>query len=77
MVKSLIKWPGGKSREIAQIESLIPSYDRYIEPFFGGGAVFFNQKPNHSYINDISTNLANFYRLVKDNDIRFKNYLTL
>ena len=49
----LIKWPGGKSREITQIEDLIPRYDRYIEPFFGGGAVFFNQKPNHSYINDI------------------------
>ena len=77
MVKSLIKWPGGKSREIAQIEDLIPSYDRYIEPFFGGGAVFFNQKPNHSYINDISTNLVSFYKLVKDNDISFKNYLNL
>lgn len=75
MIKSLIKWPGGKSREIKQIESLIPYYNRYIEPFFGGGAVFFNQKPNCSYINDISTNLTDFYTLIKNNDINFRNYL--
>ena len=34
----IIKWPGGKSREIDKIQPLIPEYDRYVEPFFGGGA---------------------------------------
>ena len=36
-IKTLIKWPGGKAHEIKYIENLIPEYDRYIEPFFGGG----------------------------------------
>lgn len=35
----LIKWPGGKSGEIKKIEHLIPKHSRYIEPFFGGGAL--------------------------------------
>mgnify|MGYP000541494504 FL=1 len=36
----LIKWPGGKSREIDKIKPLIPEHKRYVEPFFGGGALF-------------------------------------
>ena len=32
----IIKWPGGKSREIDKIQHLIPEYERYVEPFFGG-----------------------------------------
>lgn len=32
-MRPIIKWPGGKSGEIAEIEPLIPSYNRYIEPF--------------------------------------------
>ena len=39
-MKTIIKWPGGKSREIEKIRNLIPDFDRYIEPFFGGGAVY-------------------------------------
>ena len=34
--KPLIKWPGGKSGEIAQIRRFVPSFDRYVEPFVGG-----------------------------------------
>ena len=44
-MKPLIKWPGGKSSEINQFLTLIPDYDRYIEPFAGGGAVFFHLNP--------------------------------
>ena len=62
---TLIKWPGGKTREIKYIESLIPEYDRYIEPFFGGGAMFFHLKPKKAIINDISANLIHFYKLTK------------
>ena len=41
-MKPIIKYRGGKSKEIREFASLIPQdYDRYIEPFFGGGAVFF------------------------------------
>ena len=58
---SLIKWPGGKSREYKNIDSLIPAYRRYIEPFFGGGAIFFQLRPEYALINDISKNLIHFY----------------
>ena len=71
----LIKWPGGKSSEIVHIEHMIPKYKRYIEPFLGGGAVFFNQLPESGAINDISKNLIDFYSLIKNNDSLFRMYL--
>ncbi len=67
-MKPIIKWPGGKSREIDKIEPLIPSYDRYVEPFFGGGALFFHLSPKTSVINDISKSLIQYYKLIKAQD---------
>lgn len=76
-MKPLIKWPGGKGREIKDFKNLIPTFDKYIEPFFGGGAVFFYLEPNKAYINDISLNLTLFYKMVKDNNHEFIDYLKL
>jgi DNA adenine methylase len=67
-MSSLIKWPGGKSGEIKYIEKIIPPFNRYIEPFFGGGALFFHLKPPRAAVNDISASLVNYYRLVKKQD---------
>lgn len=67
-MKPIIKWPGGKSREIDQIKALIPQYKRYVEPFFGGGALFFYLMPEAAAINDISAQLMEFYQLVKAQD---------
>ncbi|MCI8336798.1 MAG: DNA adenine methylase [Peptococcaceae bacterium] len=67
-MKPIIKWPGGKSREIHKIKDLIPSYDRYIEPFFGGGALFFHLSPKTAVINDISAALIQYYTLIKQQD---------
>ncbi|NMC57568.1 MAG: DNA adenine methylase [Eubacteriaceae bacterium] len=64
----IIKWPGGKSNEISKIEYIIPSYKRYIEPFFGGGALFFYLHPQKAEINDISSLLIEYYKLIKDQD---------
>ena len=64
----LIKWPGGKSGEINKIERYIPSYKRYVEPFFGGGALFFYLQPQKAAINDISKLLIEFYKLIKNQD---------
>lgn len=75
-INSLIKWPGGKAREIKYIKNLIPmQYDRYIEPFFGGGAMFFYLKPEKALINDIATNLMEFYSLIKNQNKEFFLYL--
>lgn len=65
-MNTLIKWPGGKSREFQYIEDLIPPFKKYIEPFFGGGAVFFQLKPKKAILNDICEELIDFYRFIKD-----------
>ena len=67
-MKPIIKWPGGKAREIDMIENLIPPHKRYVEPFFGGGALFFHLLPKHAAINDISESLIRYYKLIKEQD---------
>ncbi len=65
-MQTLIKWPGGKTKEYPYIKDLIPAFDRYIEPFFGGGAIFFQLQPREAIINDVCTELTDFYSLLKD-----------
>ncbi len=65
-MKPLIKYRGGKSSEIQHIEKQIPNYKgRYIEPFFGGGALYFHLEPKNAIINDINSKLIAFYNGVK------------
>lgn len=73
----IIKWPGGKSREIDKIQPLIPDFKRYVEPFFGGGALFFHLAPPQAAINDISPALMQFYELIKDRDEIFCKLMKL
>jgi len=69
-VKPLIKWAGGKSSEIKYITRIIPKFHCYIEPFFGGGALFFHLQPRKAVINDVSTELMMFYAFLKDGRLR-------
>lgn len=63
----MIKYRGGKSREIPIIMKHIPDYKgRYIEPFLGGGAVFFHLEPKQAIVNDINTPLMVFYEGVRN-----------
>lgn len=65
-MKPLIKYRGGKSKEIPNIEKQIPQFTgRYIEPFFGGGALYFHLEPQKAIINDINSKLIGFYNGVK------------
>jgi DNA adenine methylase len=65
-MKPMIKYRGGKSREIPSFEKYIPTdYDRFFEPFLGGGAVFFYLEPQSAVINDINADVINFYRDVQ------------
>ena len=67
-MKPLVKYRGGKSKEIPRIENHIPKFSgRYIEPFFGGGALFFYLEPKKAIINDINSKLMHFYKGVKLN----------
>lgn len=61
-LKPLIKWSGGKSDEIKIFEKYFPdNYDTYIEPFVGGGSVYFYLNPKKAIINDIHKELVDFY----------------
>lgn len=62
----LIKWSGGKKDEIKHFIDYIPkTFNAYLEPFFGGGAVFFHLQPKKAYINDIHKELVSFYQAIK------------
>jgi len=73
-MNTLLKWPGGKSRELRHIKPKMPErFRNYIEPFFGGGALYFSleENVNHMIINDLSSELISFYKCIKNNDNNF------
>ena len=78
VAKPFIKWVGGKTQLIEQLEALLPAdFDEwkdvtYIEPFVGGGAMLFYMLRTHSniqtaVINDINSDLTTCYKVVRDN----------
>lgn len=71
-MKPLIKWPGGKGRELDQVCSLVPDFDRYLEPFFGGGAMYFHLQPKKAAINDTARDLMEFYHLIRTQNSEFQ-----
>lgn len=84
--KPFIKWVGGKSQLIDQLDALLPANFgswtdvTYIEPFVGGGAMLFyilQRYPNikNAVINDINADLITCYRTVRDNPERLISFL--
>lgn len=68
MATPVLKWAGGKRQLLSELYDRFPdSFANYHEPFFGGGAVFFDQEPEGGTINDTNARLVNFYRQVRDN----------
>jgi DNA adenine methylase len=66
-MKPLLKWAGGKRQLLPKILPLIPKFEGiYYEPFFGGGAVFFELKPKKAILNDINDELINLYNVFKN-----------
>lgn len=66
-----LKWAGGKASLLRQLEEFFPhEVDRYIEPFLGGGAVFFHLKHRfpdmRPFLRDSNKELINCYRVVRD-----------
>ncbi|NVM17833.1 MAG: DNA adenine methylase [Candidatus Lokiarchaeota archaeon] len=63
-----LKWAGGKRQLISQMDKFFPkNYNKYIEPFIGGGAVFFHLLPVKSIISDNNPDLVNCYNVIKEN----------
>lgn len=66
-MKPFVKWIGGKTQLLEEIQNnLPPSFNTYFEPFVGGGAVFFFLNPLKAVINDINTDLVYCYRSIKE-----------
>jgi len=66
-----IRYPGGKQRFLAQIVTHLPRVGeitgRFVEPFLGGGAVFFALQPKPSLLNDKNAELIDLYRGIRHN----------
>ena len=66
-ISPLVKWSGGKSDEIKQFAKYFPaSFDTYLEPFIGGGSVYFHMAPAKAVISDVHTELIDLYQSIRD-----------
>lgn len=67
MIKSPLRYPGGKSRAVDLISSLVPEFDEYREPFLGGGSVFIYLKQKFPdkifWVNDLHYTLFKFWEM--------------
>jgi DNA adenine methylase len=69
----IYKWTGGKRKEIKTFSKYYPDFVKentdykFIEPFFGGGAVYWSLLSNNNLINDIDKELVNFLEVMKSN----------
>lgn len=62
-----IKWAGGKRQLLEQLSTRMPkTYNRYFEPFVGGGALFLSIQPQNAIINDINNELIHVYLCIKE-----------
>lgn len=65
--KPVLKWAGGKQQLLnVLLPKIPPKYNRYIEPFFGGGALFFAHRPKNALIADSNPELINLYKTIRD-----------
>ena len=66
-VAPFVKWAGGKRQLLPQIKERMPEqFNKYYEPFVGGGAVTFELLPENAVVNDINKSLVNAYRQICD-----------
>jgi DNA adenine methylase len=66
-IKPILKYPGAKWNCASWIISHFPAHAHYVEPYFGSGAVFFNKQPaKHEVINDLSGDVVNLFRVIRD-----------
>jgi methyltransferase len=74
-LKPLFKYPGGKSSEYKYLKNMFPSFDIYLEPFLGGGAVYWAVEAKEWVINDLSKEVVAVYQYCKVQDSFFLGYL--
>ena len=67
-MKPILKYRGGKSKEIPRYLNLIPKFETYYEPFLGGGATYFHLEPKKAFVSDINSNLIDFYNEISSDN---------
>ena len=71
----IVKWVGGKRQLMFELLKNMPkSYNRYFEPFIGGGALFFELQPDNAYISDMNEELI---KNVKSLERMFMNWYAI
>lgn len=74
--RPILKWAGGKTQLLKELIPRIPKhYNRYIEPFIGGGALFFALKPTNAIIADSNPELILTYQQLARNIEKVIEYL--
>lgn len=67
MIRSPLRYPGGKSRAVELIAKLLPEFDEFREPFLGGGSVFLYAKQRYPskrfWVNDLYLELFKFWEM--------------
>lgn len=67
-VKPVLKWAGGKAQMLDVLTQHMPvKFNKYIEPFIGGGALFFELTPENAIISDSNPELINLYKVIAEN----------
>ena len=66
-IRPFLKWAGGKTRLLPALrQSLPPRFNKYFEPFVGGGAFFFDLSPSQAVLGDSNPELINCYEVVRE-----------
>ena len=69
--RAFLKWAGGKYSLIEEINKLLPSGERLVEPFVGAGSVFLNTDYKEYVLNDINKDLINLYQTIQQTPEKF------
>ena len=69
-MEPFLKWAGGKRWIISKAGELLPdlqNINRYLEPFLGGGSIFFHIEPDKAILSDLNEDLINTYIIIREN----------
>ncbi len=74
--RPFVKWAGGKRQIINRMDRFFPEeFDTYIEPFLGGGAIFFYLLPSKAILIDINPELINTYQVIQEDVVKLSESL--
>lgn len=77
-MRSPLKWYGGKGLLAPWLSQWVPDHTTYVEPFAGGASLFFAKQPSPvEILNDLHSELVNFYRVLRENGDQLTSLLTL